>query len=129
MRGLNVAQLDGDCVRKKYPKLLGYTKKDRMKNIGHIVSEALLQQEKGIVTLVSVISPYRVMREYARGKIEGFVEIFLCCPLHVCESRDVKGMYRLAREGKIRNFTGLSDPYEEPVCPELMLDTHRWSVE
>ncbi len=128
-RGVNVEQLDGDCIRQKYSKCLGYTKKDRMKNVRCIVSEALLQQRRGLVTLVSVISPYRCMREYAREKIEDFVEIFVRCPLSVCESRDDKGMYRLARQGKIRHFTGLSDPYEEPTSPELIVDTDLLTVE
>ena len=129
MRGLSVEQLDGDCMRKKYGNSLGYTKKDRMTNIRHIVSEAQSQQQRGLVTLVSVISPYRSMREYARERIDDFVEVFLQCPLAVCEARDVKGMYRLARAGKIKHFTGVSDPYEEPLWPELVLNTHRLNIE
>ena len=128
-RGVSVGQLDGDCMRKKYPENLGYTQKDRMTNIRRIVSETVSRQKRGLVTLVSVISPYRAMREHARERIDDFVEIFVRCPLAVCESRDVKGMYRLAREGKIGHFTGVSDPYEEPTHPEIILDTDHWSVE
>ncbi len=116
-------------MRQQNPERLGYTKKDRMKNIYYIISEALLQQQRGFVILVSVISPYVQMRKYAREKIKGFVEIFVRCPLAVCEARDVKGMYRLAREGKIRYFTGLSDPYEEPVNAEIVVDTEFLTVE
>ena len=127
--GLTVEQLDGDSVRQRNIAPLGYSKEDRMKNVTDVVSQASHFAEEGIIMLVSLISPYRRMREYAREKLNCFVEIYVRCPLVVCESRDVKGMYRLAREGKMRHFTGISDPYEEPTNPELIVDTDVLTIE
>jgi len=127
--GLNLEQLDGDIVRQRKDPSLGYSKEDRMANVVDVVSQAFYFIQNGIITLVSLISPYRMMREYARQRIGPFIEIYVRCPLEVCESRDIKGMYRLAREGKINHFTGISDPYEEPVCPELILETDVLTIE
>ena len=121
--GFQTKQLDGDLFRRQFSSPLGYSKEDRMKNILHIVSEALRWQKKGVVTLVSVISPYQSMRDDARKKLENLIEVFVRCPLEVCEKRDVKGMYKLARQGKIKNFTGVSDPYEDPLHPEVTVHT------
>ena len=127
--GVNSEQLDGDVVRQKKTSFLGYTAADRMANVTEVASQASRFVRNGVVTLVSLISPYRLMRERARQNVENFVEIYVRCPLEICELRDVKGMYRLAREGKINHFTGISDPYEEPVCPELIVDTHHLSID
>lgn len=121
--GLGVEQLDGDQVRKKQSVFLGYSREDRMKNVADVVFQASHFSKDGIITLVSLISPYRSMREYAKKNLDLFMEIYVRCPLSVCESRDVKGMYRLSREGKIAHFTGISDPYEEPQNPDLIIDT------
>jgi len=127
--GLKVEQLDGDVVRKKLCGDLGFSKKDRESNIDRIAYIASLLTKNGVATLVSLVSPYESMRQNARKQIRPFVEIYLRCPLSVCEGRDIKNMYHLAREGKILNFTGVSDPYEEPSNPELILDTNILSVE
>lgn len=127
--GLNPEQLDGDSVRQKKAVALGYSKEDRMANVTEVVSQTSDFMQNGIITLVSLISPYNQMREYARQKVGDFVEIYVRCPLKVCETRDVKGMYRLAREGKIKHFTGVSDPYEEPADPELVVETDLLTIE
>ncbi len=127
--GLNLEQLDGDLVRQRKVVPLGYSKEDRMTHVAGVVSQALGFTQDGIITLVSLISPYRMMREYARRMIDCFVEIYVRCPLAVCESRDVKGMYHLAREGKLKHFTGVSDPYEEPMAPELVVETDVLTIE
>ena len=124
-RGLQVEQLDGDAMRKKFSPPPGFTRKERINHIARIAFEASLLTQRGIATLVSVISPYREMRENARRQIHPFIEVYVRCPLSICEGRDVKGMYRLAREGKIKNFTGITDPYEKPLQPEIIVDTDR----
>ena len=126
--GLVPEQLDGDAVRQKKTLPLGYTKEDRMKNVMDVILEASSLEKHGRIVLVSLISPYRIMREFARTLTSDFTEIYVRCPLSVCERRDVKGMYRLAREGKIKNFTGVSDPYEEPVSPELIIETDTLNI-
>ena len=126
---IKVEHLDGDAVRKKFGGDLGYSKKDRELNVKRVAMAASLLTQNGVATLVSLISPYESMRQNARSLIHPFIEIYLRCPLRVCEKRDRKNMYRLAREGKIENFTGVSDPYEEPSNPELVLDTDVTGVE
>ncbi|RLG72720.1 MAG: adenylyl-sulfate kinase [Methanobacteriota archaeon] len=121
--GLRVEHLDGDQVRKQLCKDLGYTKEDRDKNIERIAYVASLLTRNGVATLVSVISPYREARRLARTMIGRFVEVYTRCPLEVCAKRDSKGLYRKAFNGEIHNFTGVSDPYEEPENAELVIDT------
>lgn len=127
--GLQVEELDGDVMRQRLSPPPGFTKKARMAHIARLTGEAERLTRDGAAVLVSVISPYRRMREDARRRIHPFIEVYVRCPLSVCEERDVKGMYRLARQGKIKNFTGITGPYEEPLSPEIAVDTDRMSLE
>jgi adenylylsulfate kinase len=128
-RGLPVEVLDGDIVRQHLSQGLGFTKADRDTNIMRIAFVSKLLTRNGVVTLVSVISPYREARELARKEIGRFVEVYVKCPLQTCIARDVKGLYRKALEGTIPAFTGISDPYEEPINPEIVLHTDRQTPE
>ncbi len=127
--GLAVEHLDGDEIRKEISRDLGFSKEDRFRHVKRVSGMAARLNADGIVAVVSMVSPYRHMREEARKRIGFFIEVFLSCPLNVCEERDVKGFYAQARQGKIQNFTGVSDPYEEPLCPELRLETHESDVQ
>jgi len=114
---------DGDIVRQRLTKGLGFSKKDRLENVRRIAFVAHLLARHGIVSIVAAISPYQEARDEIRKEIENYVEIFVDCPLDVCQSRDVKGMYKKARDGEIQHFTGVSDPYEVPSKPDLVLKT------
>ena len=116
--------LDGDNVRHGLNRDLGFTEADRVENIRRIAEVAKLFVEAGLITVVSFISPFRAEREMARGLMGAneFIEIFVNTPLETCEQRDPKGLYRKARRGELRNFTGLDSPYEKPETPELILD-------
>ena len=118
-----VEHLDGDILRAGISKNLGYSEKDRNLNVQRTASIASNFNQIGKVSLVSLISPYRSSRQKARETIQRFIEVYVRCPLEVCEKRDTKNMYRLARLGEIKNFTGISDPYEEPLNPEIVVDT------
>ncbi len=126
-KGLSVERLDGDTVRESLTADLGFSKEDRNTNNLRITFVAKLLTRNGVICLVSAISPYIEARSYAKKEIEEFLEVYVKCPVEVCEERDVKGMYKLAREGKIKNFTGISDPYEEPVNPDITLNTDKES--
>src|SRR5690242_15193047 len=116
--------LDGDNVRHGLNRDLGFTEADRVENIRRVAEVAKLFVEAGLITIVSFISPFRAEREMARGLMgpDEFIEVFVNTPLEVCERRDPKGLYRKARRGELRNFTGLDSPYERPDNPELILD-------
>ncbi|KAI7253019.1 hypothetical protein KC345_g11424 [Hortaea werneckii] len=118
-----VEWLDGDELRRSLGRGLGFSREDRFENIRRAVYLAGMLNRHGVITIVSVISPYADMRSYARRKLSGFVEVYVDCPLPVCEIRDVKGLYAKARSGEITAFTGISDPYEAPASPELTLHT------
>jgi len=122
---------DGDNVRHGLNKDLGFSQEDRKENIRRIGEMARLFLEAGVIAITAFISPYREDRLSARRLIgDGdFIEVFLDCSIDVCETRDVKGVYKKARAGLIRDFTGVSAPYEPPECPELALDTAALSVE
>ncbi len=122
-----VEHLDGDIVRKLPNWNLGFSKKDRNKNIRRIARIASYLSPKA-VTICSFISPYRETRQLARDGSNTFIEIFIKCPLSVCEERDVKGMYAKARAGEITGFTGIDDPYEEPENPEIICFTDKETV-
>jgi adenylylsulfate kinase len=124
-----VELLDGDEVRRELSPDLGFSKEDREKNIRRIgyVADALTRH--GVVVLVSVISPYRRTRDEMRAKIGSFVEVYVSAPLAVCERRDVKGLYRKARLGQLQHFTGIDDPYEPPLAPEVECRTDVETVE
>jgi bifunctional enzyme CysN/CysC len=115
--------LDGDNVRHGLNRDLGFTEVDRVENIRRVAEVAKLFVEAGLITIVSFISPFRAEREMARGLMapDEFIEIFVDTPLEVCEQRDVKGLYRRARRGELRNFTGLDSPYERPETPDVVL--------
>jgi adenylylsulfate kinase len=123
--GFNTFVLDGDNVRHGLCGDLGFSDDDRKENIRRISETAKLMLEAGIITLTAFISPFRVERSMARKLMPhgDFIEIYCHCPLTVCEQRDVKGLYKKARAGEIKHFTGISSPYEEPENPELRIDT------
>ena len=126
--GLQVEVIDGDVIRKYLCKDLGFSKSDRDENIRRIAFVAKMLTRNGVVVLVSAISPYRAAREEARHTIGDFVEVFVNTPLEVCELRDAKDLYKKAREGSIRGFTGIDDPYEAPLAAEIVCDTSRQNV-
>ena len=122
---IKAERLDGDVVRQSLTKDLGFSKEDRDKNIERITFVAELLTRNGVLTLVSFISPYTKKRDEARKRIEDFIEVYVKCSLEECERRDVKGMYKKARAGEIKNFTGVDDPYEEPLNAEIVLETDK----
>ena len=128
-RGKKVEMLDGDVVRTNLSKGLGFSKEDRDTNIRRIGFVAHLLQRNGVAVICSAISPYREIRDENRALIGDFVEVYVKCPLEVLQERDVKGLYAKARAGEIKDFTGVSDPYEEPLDPEVLLETDKETVE
>ncbi len=128
-QGRNVELLDGDELRATICKGLGFSRVDRIENIQRMAYIAKLLSRNGVMVLVSAITPYREMREYLRKELPGYVEIYVQSPLELCEARDVKGLYAKARRGEISSFTGISDPYEEPVQPDITLTTSSSSAE
>jgi adenylylsulfate kinase len=130
-RGVRTYILDGDNIRHGLNKNLGFSPEDRTENIRRIGEVAKLFSDAGLVALTAFISPYRADRDQVRAIMQpgDFVEVFVDCPVEVCEQRDVKGLYKKARAGEIKEFTGISAPYEAPSAPELTLDTSGLSVE
>ena len=124
-RGRNVEVLDGDVVRTHLSKGLGFSKEDRDTNIRRIGFVCDLLARNGVVAIAAAISPYREIRDEVRAATDGFVEVYVKCPLEVLTERDVKGLYAKAIRGEIPNFTGVSDPYEEPLNPEVVLETDK----
>ena len=122
-RGLRVEVLDGDIVRTNLSKGLGFSREDRNINVLRIGFVANLLTRNGVAVLVSAISPYKEARDQVRRRIIDFVEVFVDVPLEVAAERDVKGLYKKAFAGEIEQFTGVSDPYEPPVAPDLVLKT------
>ena len=131
-RGAHVEVLDGDVVRTHLSKGLGFSKEDRDTNIGRIAFVADLLSRNGVPVITAAISPYRATRDAGRALHEGhgrFVEVFVATSLEDCEARDTKGLYAKARSGEIKEFTGVSDPYEEPESPEIRVETHEETPE
>jgi adenylylsulfate kinase len=128
-RGCQLEVLDGDVVRTNLTKGLGFSKEDRDENIRRIGFVSHLLTRNGVMVLVSAISPYRNARDEVRDRIEDFVEVFVDAPLSVCEDRDVKGLYKKARAGEIKQFTGIDDPYEAPLTPEVHCHTDQQNVD
>jgi adenylylsulfate kinase len=130
-RGLKSYVLDGDNIRHGLNRGLGFSPADRKENIRRIAEVAKLFVDAGVIVLTAFISPFREDRELARGLVEPdeFVEIYVKCPLEECERRDPKGLYRKARSGEIAEFTGITSPYEEPLSPELIVESGTQSVE
>ena len=128
--GKKVEVLDGDEVRENLSKGLGFSKEDRDTNITRIGYVANMLARNGVVAITAAISPYRSVRREVRDRAQAaFVEVYVQCPLDVVEERDTKGLYKKARAGIIKNFTGISDPYEEPEAPEIVVDTSKESIE
>lgn len=127
--GLKIEVLDGDVVRTHLSKGLGFSKEDRDTNIRRIGYVASLLSRNGVIVITAAISPYIDIRNEVRDMHENFVEVYAKCPLEVVEKRDVKGLYKKARSGEIPQFTGVSDPYEEPVNPEIVVETSKETPE
>ncbi|HEY8743165.1 MAG TPA: adenylyl-sulfate kinase [Chloroflexota bacterium] len=128
-RDLGVEVLDGDVVRTHLSKGLGFSKEDRDINIRRIAFVAQLLSRHGVAVISAAISPYRAVRDEARSMIGSFVEVYVECPLDELVRRDVKGLYAKALRGEIKEFTGVSDPYEAPLHPEVVVHTDRESVD
>jgi adenylylsulfate kinase len=127
--GASVEVLDGDLVRTRLSKGLGYGKEDRDENIRRIGFVCELLSRHGVIVIVSAISPYRAVRDEVRAQIPQFIEVHMDCPLDVLIARDVKGLYKKALAGEIAHFTGVSDPYEPPLAPEVTIHSDRESPE
>ena len=130
-RRIKTYVLDGDNVRQGLCRDLGFSAEDRRENLRRVGEAARLFLDAGIVTVAAFASPYRADRLMVRQMFGpcDFFEVYLKCDLKVCEARDPKGLYKKARSGEIKNFTGVSDPYEPPENPEIVLDTDRLSIE
>ena len=127
--GAKVEVLDGDVVRENLSKGLGFSKEDRDTNIRRIGFVCELLSRNGVIAIAAAISPYRAVREEIRARIRNFVEIYVECPLEVVSDRDVKGLYKKAIAGDIPQFTGVSDPYEPPLHPEVVVHSATESPE
>jgi adenylyl-sulfate kinase len=127
--GAKVELLDGDVVRTHLSKGLGFSKEDRDTNIRRIGFVCELLSRNGVIAIAAAISPYREVRNEVRSKIEHFIEVYVQCPIEVLAQRDVKGLYKRAMAGEIESFTGLSDPYEPPLNPEVTIDSSRESLD
>ena len=127
-RGVPVEVLDGDEVRQNLSKGLGFSREDRDTNIRRIGYVARLLARNGVAVITAAISPYRAIRDEVRRDIGAFVEVYVKASLDECIRRDTKGLYARALAGEIPQFTGVSDPYEEPVAPELVIETEREEV-
>jgi adenylylsulfate kinase len=128
-RGHRVELLDGDEVRTNLCQGLGFSREDRDTNIARIGYVAGKLAKHGVAVLVAAISPYREARDRVRASVDNFVEVHVAAPVSTCAQRDVKGLYAKALAGEIKNFTGVSDPYEPPLDPELVLHTESESVD
>ena len=121
--GARVETLDGDVVRTHLSKGLTFSREDRDLNVRRIGFVAELLARHGVIVIVAAISPYREVRDEVRAKIDNFVEVYVECPIEVLAARDVKGLYKKALAGEIPHFTGVSDPYEPPLAPEVTVNS------
>lgn len=130
-KGFKTYLLDGDNIRTGLNKDLSFTDEGRVENIRRIGEVAKLMLDAGIVVLSAFISPFKADREQVKAIVgnENYIEVFVDAPLEVCEQRDVKGLYKKARAGEVKNFTGIDSPYEAPEHPDIILQTHKLSVE
>jgi adenylylsulfate kinase len=126
--GHRVEILDGDVIRHELCKGLGFSKQDRDENIRRIGFVATLLTRHGVIVLVSAISPYLEIRQEIRKQIGRYLEVYVNAPLQICEQRDTKGLYRRARAGELKDFTGIDDPYEPPLHPEVVCHTDKEPV-
>jgi adenylylsulfate kinase len=122
-RGLRVETLDGDEVRRSLSPDLGFSRSDRELHAKRVSYLSRLLSRNGVITIVALISPFQSSRDYARNLIGRFVEVWVNCSVETCRMRDPKGLYKQAQEGKVSNLTGMQDPYEPPINPEVIIDT------
>ncbi|MBV8820293.1 MAG: adenylyl-sulfate kinase [Acidobacteriaceae bacterium] len=127
--GRKVELLDGDEVRTHLSKGLGFSKEDRDTNVRRIGYVCELLSRNGVIAITAAISPYREVRDELRSRIENFIEVHVDCPIEVLAKRDVKGLYQRALAGEIAHFTGVSDPYEPPLNPEIRVDSSAETAE
>ena len=125
----DVYLMDGDAIRAQLPRPLSFSKKDRNEHGRRLGLLAQSLNQKGIICIVAAIAPYAETREHNRQVLEKYLEVFCCCPVEVAEKRDSRGLYAKARSGKISNFTGISDPYEEPEAAEVVAFTDREDID
>ncbi|MEI6331430.1 MAG: adenylyl-sulfate kinase [Pseudanabaena sp. ELA645] len=128
-RDLNVEVLDGDIIRTNLSQGLGFSKSDRDINIRRVGYVANLLSRNGVIVIVAAISPYRAVRDEIRASSHNFIEVYVNAPIEICESRDVKGLYAAAWNGKLKGFTGVDDPYEVPLNPDVTCFSDRESVD
>jgi adenylylsulfate kinase len=128
-KGFKVQRLDGDIIRKHLWTELGFSKADRDENIRRVIYLAKLFTNHGVIVVASFISSYRELRESARREIGRFIEVYVKCPIELCMQRDPKGLYEKALKGEITCFTGVSDPYEEPLNPDVLVESDKETVE
>jgi adenylylsulfate kinase len=121
--------MDGDAIRAQLPRPLSFSKQDRDLHGRRLGSLAQSMNEKGVICIVAAITPYRETREHNRRNLTNYIEIFCSCPVEVAESRDSRGLYAKARNGKISHFTGVSDPYEEPEAAEVVVFTEQEDID
>jgi adenylyl-sulfate kinase len=121
--GSKVEVLDGDVVRTHLSRGLGFGKEDRDENVRRIGFVCELLSRNGVIAIAAAISPYRAAREEVRARIPNFVEVYVTCPIDVLTERDVKGLYKKALAGDLPHFTGISDPYEPPLAPEVIVNS------
>lgn len=128
-KGMKVERLDGDIVRKGLTRDLGFSDEDRRMNIERVTFVAKLLTRNGVAVLASFISPFNDIRAYSREEIGNYILVYVMCSLEECERRDVKGMYAKARAGKIKEFTGIDSPFEEPDEADIVVETDKQTVE
>lgn len=127
--GLKVEVLDGDIVRENFSQGLSFSKADRNTNVRRVGFVANLLSRNGIAVIVALISPYRDVRNELKRTTTNFIEVYVNAPLTICEQRDAKGLYARARAGQIKSFTGIDDPYEEPLDPDIICYTSKETIE
>jgi len=127
-KGLRVEHLDGDSIRDIFPKT-GFSKEERNRHIKRVGFLASKLEKNGVIVIASFISPYQETRDFVRNICSNFTEVHVSTPLEICEKRDVKGLYKRARNGEITQFTGIDDPYEIPINPEIVIDTSNITIE
>lgn len=125
----SVELLDGDAIRQNLSKGLSFNRADRDENVRRVGYVANLLSRNGVIVIVSLISPYRAVRDELRATLDRFVEIYVNASLEVCEVRDVKGLYAKARSGQIKSFTGIDDPYEAPLNPDIVCNTAEETID
>lgn len=127
--GYKVEMLDGDEVRKWLSPEAGFTKEDRERHLRRVIYVCKLLSRNGVIVIATFVSPYRKIREEARKNIDNFIEVYVKCSVDTAIKRDPKGLYKRALSGEIKNMTGIDDPYEEPLNPDVVVDTEKLTVD